>query len=364
MKRFLFGKIPLNPPLKKGGSSQQGKQDEKNKKISFFIPLFSKGDKRQARKQRGILFKNFAGFRLNYWQNQGWKRLSVKNKGMVILLPTIILSGLILAVGLGLSRVLMTELEFSADLLFSEKAYFAAESGVEKSLLALKDKPLNYVIESDKEVGTGATYDLEIANSVEKFPFVLDKNETIKFRLGVDENENFAGYSVRPITNFEINLDLNGREQKENLHWKILCLVDNGGNHAKKTVALSGTGNDFTKGNYDDGDRISLDTRVVDFLSQNNSNQNPCFMSLSNFSEIDEGNLNRTNTMLALQDTDSEIRGIFKPIIPETIAPAKVKITATGKSFSREKIVSFDYWQKNLSAVYDLGLYYTKDLTE
>ena len=56
----LFVKIPLNPPLKKGGSPQQGKQDEKNKKISFFIPLFSKGDKKQEIKQRGILFKNFA----------------------------------------------------------------------------------------------------------------------------------------------------------------------------------------------------------------------------------------------------------------------------------------------------------------
>ncbi len=306
-------------------------------------------------------------------------RGGLKNNGMVILLPTIILSGLILAVGLGLSRVLMTELEFSADLLFSEKAYFAAESGVEKSLLALKDKPLNYVSESDKEVGTGATYDLEIANSVKEFPFVLDENETIKFRLGVDTNESFAGYSVRPITSFKVD-NLVGI--KRNLHWKILCLVDSGGNpalqrssgqahrqssgQAKKTVALSGTGDNFTKGNYDDGENEITTETIVNFLGRYNSEGNPCFMSLSNFSEINEGNSSRTNpsTFNSQQTNNSKIRGIFKPIIPETIAPAKVKITATGKSFSREKIVSFDYWQKNLSAVYDLGLYYTKDLTE
>ncbi len=60
----VFGKIPLNPPLKKGGGSQQVKQDEKNKKFSFFIPLFSKGDKKQGIRQRGILIRNFAGFSL------------------------------------------------------------------------------------------------------------------------------------------------------------------------------------------------------------------------------------------------------------------------------------------------------------
>ena len=266
-----------------------------------------------------------------------------KNPGVTILIPTIILSGLILMVALGLSRVLMTELEFSADLLFSEKAYFAAESGVEKSLLALKDKPLNYVVEADKPVGKGATYSLVIANKVKEFDIDLDHNKSVKFRLGHDDSESFAGYSLIPVTNFEINTE----EKNKNVKWKILCLIDE--NPAKKTVALFGNGRDFTSGNFDDGTNattgddheLSFTTESVSqFLGQYNNIENLCFMSLTNFGE-------------------REFRGIFTPTLPEFVAPAKVNITATGKSFSREKIVSFDYWQKNLSALYDLGLYFT-----
>ncbi len=270
----------------------------------------------------------------------------IKNPGIVVLLPTIILSGLILVVGLGLSQVLMTELEFSADLLFSEKAYFAAESGVEKSLLALKDKPLNYVVEKDIPVGTGANYDLNIANQVKEFEFDLEPNESVKFRLGYDNNEKFAEYSLEAVKNFNINInELEG--ESTDLQWRILCLVDD--NSAKKTIALFRNGTDFTSGSYDDGTAVSTDSfgnpqyttkQVSKFLSENNLAKNLCFMSLTNFGT-------------------EKIRGVFRPTAPSFVAPAKVNVTATGKSFSREKIVSFDYWQKNLSAVYDLGLLYT-----
>ena len=288
------------------------------------------------------VFKKFAGFwnkRVRTRVSSNWGKFELKTEGMTILLPTIILSGLILVVGLGLSRVLMTELEFSADLLFSEKAYFAAESGVEKSLLALKDKPLNLVHEEQVPVGNGATYDLDIFNSVRKFPLDISPNESIKFRLGVDRDKSFAGYSLEPITNFEITK--NNQSGNSDLHWNILC---------ENNISLFGTGSDFASGNLDDGTAISDENgnityatqRVSTFLSSKNQANNLCFMSLTNFGE---GNF----------------RGIFKVTPPSKIAPAKVRITATGKSFSREKIVSFEYWQKNLSALYDLGLYFTEN---
>jgi hypothetical protein len=188
-------------------------------------------------------------------------RFKIKNPGIVVLLPTIILSGLILVVGLGLSQVLMTELEFSADLLFSEKAYFAAESGVEKSLLALKDKPLNYVKEENVSVATGATYDLNIANQVGKFEFDLEPNESVKFRLGYDNDKNFAGYKLIPTTGFSVKLKSETEDAMEKLQWRILCLKNaNGENPAKKTIALFGNGTDFNKGSYDDGTAVSTDS--------------------------------------------------------------------------------------------------------
>ena len=55
-----------------------------------------------------------------------------------ILLPTLILSGMMLALALALTKIVSNELQFSADLLLSERAYFAAESGVEQALLSLK----------------------------------------------------------------------------------------------------------------------------------------------------------------------------------------------------------------------------------
>lgn len=278
--------------------------------------------------------------------------LRKKNPGVVILIPTIILSGLILVVSVGLSQVLITELEFSADLLFSEKAYFAAESGVEKSLLALKEKPLNLVIEDGVAVGTGATYDLNIANSVEQFPFSLAKDETMKFRLGVDTSDNFAEYSLKPVTTFKINKSSEPNAvafSNADLQWEIIC-PKKGEGRTIKTVSLQGRGDDFSKGIYDDGlhplitnidgEIVGPEENLAKFLGENNLGEDICFMSLTNTESID-------------------ITGNFS--VYKKIAPAKVKITASGKSFSREKIVNFEYRQKNLSSLLDLGLYLTEE---
>lgn len=295
---------------------------------------------------------SFSKFELGVVRTRMSSNLRKKNPGVVILIPTIILSGLILVVSVGLSQVLITELEFSADLLFSEKAYFAAESGVEKSLLALKGKPLNWVIEDGVVVGTGATYDLNIANSVTKFPFNLEKNKTMKFRLGVDTSESFAGYSPIPV-NPMITLDQESIPFGRKLQWKILC-SENDANGSKKTVALSGWGNNFNTGDYDNGENIKKNESRSDFLTKATG---ICFMWLSFPEQLPGSSNNESRT--ASSTTSQNFAGISGIVSAEDgIAPAKVKITATGKSFSREKIVSFEYLQKNLSSKFDLGLYF------
>ena len=178
------------------------------------------------------------------------------------------------------------------------------------------------------------------------------KGETIKFQLGVDTVDTIEK-SIFPVTSFQIG-KLNENEgfiaglevgNEADLQWKILCQNTNG-----ETVALFGRANDLNEGYYDDGTGSVFDgngniilakKNILSFFGMRNLQGNICFMSLTNLQE----------------ENDGEIRGIFKS--NDKIAPAKVKITATGKSFSREKIVTFDYRQKNLSSIFDLGLYFT-----
>lgn len=275
-------------------------------------------------------------------KNSTKKNFSVKNPGVVILLPTIILSGLILVISIGLSRVLIAELEFSADLLFSEKAYFAAESGVEKSLLVLKKNSLNWVEGQEPfPVGTGTEYEMAIANAVKIFDVSLGAFESIKFRLAVDTDSSGSEPVIEPVVNIRLTQD-NGSTPLNNpdLQWKFLCPVSNLVTGTVQTVSIQGRADDFFRGRYDDGTQ-SIDNYDV-ALFWNNKDEN-CFMSLTN------------------QSSDQDAPNIVGSIAvnsDRTIAPAKVAIRVVGTSFSREKIVTFEYFQKNLASVFDFGLYF------
>ncbi len=281
------------------------------------------------------------------WLAKISRKFSKKRSGMVILLPTIILSGLILVVSVGLSQVLMTELEFSADLLFAEKAYYAAESGIERSLLALKDQPLNLVKEAEKKVGTSAEYDLNINNSVPNFPFKLANNETIKFRLGVDTEDSFE-VDLALRNNFEIEIS---QGSPNDLQWKVLCKNNN------DTVALYGRGDDFSQGTFDDGVSVQEDKSLSNFLINYNLPESLCFMSLKNISK-GEQDVTKNGFSQVPNFTGSTIEGTFIVKNNDEIAPDQVEIVAVGRSVSREKKVKFNYRQKNLASVFDLGLYY------
>ncbi len=291
------------------------------------------------------------------WLAKISRKFSKKRSGMVILLPTIILSGLILVVSVGLSQVLMTELEFSADLLFAEKAYYAAESGIERSLLALKDQPLNLVKETEKKVGTSAEYDLNINNSVPSFPFKLAKNETIKFRLGVDTEDSFE-VNLAPRNNFEIILNGDASlELKEKLQWKVLCKNNN------DTVALYGYGDDFSQGTFDDGVSVQENKSLNTFLGSYNSSASLCFMSLKNISKGSQ-DVTKNGFSQVPNFAGSTIKGTFIVKNNDEIAPDQVEIVAVGRSVSREKKVKFNYRQKNLASVFDLGLYYFTEVDD
>ena len=81
-------------------------------------------------------------------------------KGVSILLTSLIMS-VILAIGLGLSAILIPQIKIMAEIDYSIVAFFAADSGIEKSLYnILKESGTGNV--SETSLPNGATYEVYI----------------------------------------------------------------------------------------------------------------------------------------------------------------------------------------------------------
>ena len=71
------------------------------------------------------------------------KKLQTNNQeGIAILLSVLILSAM-LAIALGTSSIILRELRFARESNFYVRAFFAADSGIEK-ILTLRDDPLSF----------------------------------------------------------------------------------------------------------------------------------------------------------------------------------------------------------------------------
>ena len=251
--------------------------------------------------------------------------MNVKQSGSV-LLPTLIIAGMILALALSLAKIVSNELQFSADLLLGERAYFAAESGVEAALLYLKVDPIN-LVEREVDLPSSTRSNITIINSVEEFDFVLNPSESLRWRLGVDSEKGF-NVTAGLVRNFEIIGDnLDGV-----LQWKIQCASTG------KTLVLQkrAQGNLVSGSNMgvsDDG--ISVGSLSIDDFLSGVDDSGKCFVSLTNFGEaVITGKVTANGLM----------------------APAQTKVQAIGSSGGREKIIEFEYRQKNLSPFFDFGL--------
>ena len=106
-----------------------------------------------------------------------------KHKGST-LLATFLLSAMVLMLGLGTAKILIRELNISADLLFSEKAYYAAESTIELAVKNLKKNPVQNVDNKVLKLGetkafkalNGASLTLKIDNLVDEFNIKIKEN--------------------------------------------------------------------------------------------------------------------------------------------------------------------------------------------
>ncbi len=251
--------------------------------------------------------------------------MRVKQDGTV-LLPTLIISAMILALALSLTKIVSNELQFASDLLLGERAYFAAESGVEGALLFLKREPIN-LIEREIPLAKGTSANITTFNAVESFDFELDLNETLRWRLGRDADKglDFVGDLVKDFR-------IDGQNVRDNLQWKIQCAEN------KKTIVIQGRAkknriDKNSRGTLDQGGRLDIST-IMNFLKERPS-QSLCYVSLTNFG---------SNVITGAVEAKKKL------------APAQTKVQAIGLAAGREKIIEFEFRQKNLAPFFDFGL--------
>ncbi len=252
------------------------------------------------------------------------------------LLIAIILSAIMMTIGLSAAKMIIHEVKFSTNFLFSEKAYFAAESGVEVALLELKANPVQHIKDYTVSLDTTAEALLNLKNKVQKFSFELAPNQSQKFRL-LRDNKDDENYNGIPIDTFELKVTPNDLTKK--YQWKILCkdttpekktktLVNNNGNH--------NISNFFQEDAHPSGE-----------------------LGLKNFNAWEGGIDNKTCFLFIQNTSTSPLTFAFEN--STKMAPEKARINAVGKAGNREKTIGFDYYQTNLGSLFDFVLLHTDD---
>lgn len=264
------------------------------------------------------------------------KKLPVKTEGSAMLI-SIILSGLMITVGVMSARLAVRELELSADLFLSEKAYFSAESGVEKALWKLKNEPIAQV-EPTNDLALGdSNTQVSIRNLIdttpnnfpnENFEFVLPPLESQRFRFQQDTDSGIAT-TTSPITGtVTINLDTAGR-----YFWRFLCEASGTG----ATVALQAEGN----------------TNITDLLNESGKLDDGTDTNFNSWSTVD-----KNNCFISIQNLQAA--PVAFTFSGTTMAPHAAHIHSVGTHQGREKHIRFDYAQKTLGSLFDFSFLHSE----
>ena len=260
--------------------------------------------------------------------------MTFRNPGAVF--PTaVFLSVIILSLGLGAAQTVIKELNFATDLLFSEQAYYAAESGVEAALIDLQENPVQHVTSTIVDLGN-STFEPLIFNTrlnTETFNFVVRPLASQRFRLLADSDETDV-YAPELASAFDIEVTADGLDDLD-WQWKALCQNPSG-----ETFALQDT---LTTGNYADflinNEGKDAAGRAINFANwRTTNNGNNCFFSVQSLSE--SNNLNFTFTA------------------NDIIAPPVAKVRSIGKAGQRQKRIEFDYAQQNLGGLFDFVFFH------
>lgn len=273
-------------------------------------------------------------------------RLQTQSPGSV-LITSFFLSFFILTLGTALLQSIATESKFSADLLFSEKAYFTAESGIELGLLALKEEPTQSTDELPFTVGNYQGL-LSLNTSQETFSVIIPPNQSVKMFLRKDTATKDLAYTPQP--SFQTPFVITPRQQQ--YQWKVLCpqTLTNGTKRnaslqgislsAENFIPLSATGTlDYFVSSRQTKTENSASLQTLLALAKNSEDAQNCFLSIKNLSST-------TMTLSASGDQ---------------VTPPQSVIVSQGIAGNKEKVLQFEYTHKNLSSVFDFGVFHTEN---
>ena len=246
---------------------------------------------------------------------------SNKQEGSTLLV-TLVLSAMILTLGASAVKIIGKELTFSQNLMFSQKAYFSAESGVETALFELQNNPVQHVVNHTENLGAGSSFKLDIENRRTDFEFDLASQENQKFRLLKDDNSTLT-YTPSPVPP-HFSLDATGLNMADNnFQWKILCQ-----DAADKTIVSVGHESFSTVvGNFSGSIFNSPPGAVAE----------TCFFSVENLSP---------------HDLNFKFFGL-------SMTPEKATIKSIGSIGNFQKIIQFEALQKNLGGLFDFVFFHT-----
>ena len=270
-----------------------------------------------------------------------------KNDGM-ILPATLFLFVLIIVLGTGLLSFLLQDAQFMGQTIMTRRAYFAAESGVERALLGLKGYPTLNGTDVMVFKDQSAEVEVSIQNKTEPgTSFELKRNEQERLRLFRTEL-GANGYENIPVSAFDIRRESGDASA---LSWKVICAADDG-----KSEAFQGQG-------WPAGDTLSQNSTqrgTYDLVSGSGTDK-----TLEGFLGAVE---NKAACILHIQNLGTEM-AVFH-ILSEEIPPPVAIVSATGRRFSDggaistsrdpQKTITFSSAQDTLSPFFDFGLYYTE----
>lgn len=261
---------------------------------------------------------------------------NIKNKkNGYILMITFLISGFILTLGMGLAKIITTELQFSADLLWGEEAYFAAESGMEYALWEIKENPISYINIIDEPIlkeSDSAVFSLDTGNGVQSFSGRIQSGKPLQFRLKYDADSG-KGIREKPIEDLFIQ-----RSNQGDIRWKVQC---KDGNSVSSISGVWGDGDRNFKDFSGEVAHEELKTIETFRTALAEKDQASCFLSFESDNDIDIQLLIPT-----MNDSES----------PLYFPPPKAMIRSKGLSGDRKKIIQFGYAQKNLDSFFNFGL--------
>lgn len=258
----------------------------------------------------------------------------IPKKAGSTLLVSLVLMSLMITLGLGAARIFAKEMMVAADILFAEKAYFAAESGVEMALLDLRSHPVQHAVGSRYEFQSGSAVEINLLNEGARFSLALVPGQSQKFRMIYDANSSgnyadrtIASYDPRPIENFRFRMRPVGTQAK----WEILCEESEG-----QTRALVGT--------------IPGGELVSSFFDRNGSGDQENFRTW-------RSGIDPSSCFFSLQNTGDE--ALIADFAGTHLTPHKASVQAVGLVRDRKKNIRFDFYQKNLGSLFDFVFLHT-----